>query len=235
MLPIRGLGLWGTGAGAQAGGQARATPTPRPGRAAGSPLPSLGLPLEGTFPALTQKAAAVPGASLQSTPCGLAAEPSRVLSPMSPAEGDGHPPCIQSPFPPPVGGSLQPRCRRSSVLSLGRPICSSCSAPTLSTTLSPSPPDSTFRGCVSPTSSRKPSLATPGPRTCPAVCALPQSALIPAAPGRGPLGPLLWTFLLPRVGTRQSHANQPSHLGPTGILCALMGASESLWAFRGKS
>lgn len=37
-------------------------------------------------------------------PCGQAVEPSGGLSPVSPAEGAGHPPHIQSPFPPPVGG-----------------------------------------------------------------------------------------------------------------------------------
>lgn len=126
-------------------------------------------------------------------PCGQAVEPSGGLSPVSPAEGAGHPPpTSRPPSRHPLGGPPAD----TAVASAGRPVCSHARCPHL-----PRPVSSglTFRGRVDPTSSRKPSPVTPGPRTCPAVCVLPQPALIPAALGGGPLGPLPWAFLPLRV------------------------------------
>lgn len=192
MRPVPGLGLWGTGAGSPGGDRARATPTSRPWRAAGSLLSSLGLPLEGTFPALTRKARPFLG-----PPCCPPLWPGcgalwGAQSSVPSRGGQAPPPTSSPPSRHPLGGPPAD----AAVASAGRPVCSHARCPHL-----PRPVSSglTFRGRVDPTSSRKPSPVTPGPRTCPEVCVLPQPALLPAALGGGPLGPLPWAFLPLRV------------------------------------
>lgn len=193
MRPVPGLGLWGTGAGSPGGGRAGATPTSRPWRAAGSLLSSLGLPLEGTFPALTRKARPFLG-----PPCcpplwpgcgALWGAQSSV-----PSRGGRAPP-PPHPVPPPATrwGALQ----QTQLW----PLLAGRSAPTLGahTFPGPSPPDSPSGAAWTPPPPGSPPPVTPGPRTCPAVCVLPQPALLPAALGGGPLGPLLWAFLPLRV------------------------------------
>lgn len=126
-------------------------------------------------------------------PCGQAVEPSRGLSPVSPAEGAGHPP----PHPVPLPATRWGAAQQTQLW----PLLADWSAPTLGahTFPGPSPPDSPSGAAWTPPPPGSPPPVTPGPRTCPAVCVLPQPALLPAALGGGPLGPLLWAFLPLRV------------------------------------
>lgn len=228
MRPVPGLGLWGTGAGSPGGGRAGATPTSRPWRAARSLLSSLGLPLEGTFPALTRKARPFLG-----PPCCPPLWPGcgalwGAQSSVPSRGGRAPPPHIPSPFPPPVGG---PSSRHSCGLCwqaglLPRSVPTPSPARLLRTHLQGP------RGPHLLQEALHRSLLALGPALQCASCPSQPSSQLPWAGGR-------W---VPSCGLScrsgwpplQSHATQLSHL-QSNRKSMSSGGSESLWAFRGKS
>lgn len=227
MRPVPGLGLWGTGAGSPGGDRARATPTSRLWREAGSLLSSLGLPLEGTFPALTRKARPFlgpPCCPLLWPGCGaLSGAQSSV-----PSRGGRAPPPHPVPLPATRWGALQ----QTQLW----PLLAGRSAPTLGahTFPGPSPPDSPSGAAWTPPPPGSPprSLLALGPALQCASCPSQPSSQLPWAGGRWvPSRGLSCRSGWPPL---QSHATQLSHLqSDRNSMCS--GGSESLWAFRGKS
>lgn len=161
-------------------------------------------------------------------PCGQAVEPSRGLSPVSPAEGAGHPPPHPVPLPATRWGALQ----QTQLW----PLLAGRSAPTLGahTFPGPSPPDSPSGAAWTPPPPGSPprSLLALGPALRCASCPSQPSSQLPWAGGRWvPSRGLSCRSGWPPL---QSHATQLSHLqSERNSMCS--GGSESLWAFRGKS
>lgn len=152
-----------------------------------------GAPSGRDLPCTHPEGTALPGTSLLSTPV------ARLWSPLGGSvqcpqqRGPGTPPTHPVPLPATRWGALQ----QTQLW----PLLAGRSAPTLGahTFPGPSPPDSPSGAAWTPPPPGSPPPVTPGPRTCPAVCVLPQPAFLPAALGGGPLGPLRWAFLPLRV------------------------------------